>query len=165
MHGSRLSLVMALGMAAAAFAPSASASTGYRTYTNARFGFTMSYPAGFAVQPPPVNGDGREWRSDHGRVSLIASGQNNVDGTTPKRQAAEDSRGVQVVYRRVSGQVVTVSGYVQGGRVIVYRRSVVGRGSINSLTWRYPRSQKARWDAAVAATARRFRPGDVTSPH
>jgi hypothetical protein len=158
-------LAVLTAAAVAVFATCASADASYRTYTNARFGFTTSYPNGFAVQPPPVNGDGREWTTDHGRVSLAAYGQNNVDGTTPKRQAAQDARGMRVVYRRVSGKVVTVSGYVQGGRVIVYRRDVVGRGSINTLVWRYPRSQKARWDAAVAATASRFRPGDVASPH
>jgi hypothetical protein len=138
---------------------------GYRHYTNARFGFSVQRPAGFTAQPPPENGDGRQWTTDGGRVSLTAYGANNVNRLTPREQAAADARGVRVVYRNISGTVVTVSGYTHGGRVIVYRRDVVGAGSIDTLAWAYPASQKRRWDQAIATTARTFRPGDVTHAH
>src|SRR3954452_11598764 len=109
--------------------------TAYQSYTNARFGFTVRHPTTLKAQPPPENGDGREWR--RGRVSLIAFGANNVEHLTPRQQAREDARGLRVTYRHVAGKVVTVSGTTNGGRTIVYHRDVVGRGSIDSLQWKY----------------------------
>jgi hypothetical protein len=137
----------------------------YKTYSNPRFGFTVEHPATMTAQPPPEDGDGREWTTDGGRVSLRAFGANNVDHLTPARQAAADGRGVHVSYRRIAGRVVTVSGTVHHGRTIVYERDVVGKGSIDSLVWRYPASQKARWDGPVTRTARTLRPGDVSRAH
>jgi len=58
-----------------------------------------------------------------------------------------------------------VSGYKNNGRIIVYQRDVVGSGSIDTLYWTYPASQKAQWNAAVTLTALTFQPGDVTTPH
>jgi len=52
-----------------------------------------------------------------------------------------------------------------GGRTIVYQRDVVGPGSIDTLYWSYPASQKAQWDSAVTLTALTFQPGNVTTVH
>jgi hypothetical protein len=139
--------------------------TAYQSYTNARFGFTVRHPTSLRAQPPPENGDGREWRGEQGRVRLAAFGVNNVEHLTPRRQARADARGLHVVYRHIAGKVVTVSGTTHGGRVIVYHRDVVGRGSIDSLQWTYPAREKKRWDAAVTKSALSFRPGDVSRSH
>jgi hypothetical protein len=136
----------------------------YRTYTNARFGFTVQHPSGMTAVAPPEDGDGRQWLADRGFVQLTAFGTNNVDHRTPAEQAAVDARGVHVTYRHIAGAVVTVSG-TRRDHVIFYERDVVGKGSIDSLVWWYPARQKARWDAAVTRTARTFRPGDVSRSH
>src|SRR4051812_4095990 len=94
----------------------------YHSYTNARFGFTVLHPTTLKAEPPPENGDGRGWTGEHGRVQLAAYGTNNFDHLTPRQQARADARGLHVVYRHISGKVVTVSGTAKGGRVIVYRR-------------------------------------------
>ncbi len=70
-----------------------------------------------------------------------------------------------MVYTDITGNIVTVSGYKDNGRIIVYQRDVVGPGSIDTLYWRYPTSQKTRWDATVTLTAHAFRPGNVTTGH
>ncbi len=76
-----------------------------------------------------------------------------------------DTLGMSVVYSNISGDVVTVSGYKNDGRAIVYQRDVVGPGAIDTLYWSYPASEKARWDAVVTLTALAFQPGDVTLAH
>ncbi len=70
-----------------------------------------------------------------------------------------------MVYRHVTRDIVTVSGYKDEGRMIVYQPDVVGPGSIDTLYWSYPASQKALWDAAVTRTADAFQPGDVATSH
>lgn len=96
---------------------------------------------------------------------MSAFGSNNVLSLSPRQDESADSRGVSVVYTDISGNIVTVSGYKDQGRVIVYQRDVVGPGSIDTLYWRYPTSQKAHWDAAVTLTAHEFQPGDVVTSH
>jgi hypothetical protein len=131
----------------------------YVAYHNARFGFTLDRPPGFQVKPAPENGDGREWKAPGG-ATLAAYGANNVSRLTPAQLADDVAKGLEVTYRHVSGSRVTVSGY--RGSKIVYERDVVGKGSIDTLLWTYPKAQRTRWDDAVAATARSFTPGDVS---
>jgi hypothetical protein len=112
-----------------------------------------------------VDGDGQAWASPDGRVLLSAYGTNNVFNYSPRQDEAADARSLFVVYTNISGNVVTVSGYKDNGRTIVYQRDVVGAGAIDTIYWSYPANQKARWDAAVTVTALAFQPGDVTSAH
>jgi hypothetical protein len=142
-----------------------SAAPGYDSYTNPRYGFTALRPSFFTAQPPPVDGDGQAWASPDGRVLLSAYGTNNVFNYSPRQDEAADARSLFVVYTNISGNVVTVSGYKDNGRTIVYQRDVVGAGAIDTIYWSYPANQKARWDAAVTVTALAFQPGDVTSAH
>ncbi len=137
----------------------------YRRYANPRFGFSTLRPASFRVQPPPADGDGQGWNTPDGRVTLAAYGVNNIAGLSPGQDEAAVARSMNVTYRAITGNVVTVSGYADGGGTIIYQRDVVGPGAIDTLFWKYPASQKARWDAAVTVTARAFRPGGLSTGH
>ena len=142
-----------------------SASSGYNQYTNPRYGFTALWPAAFSTQPPPEDGDGRSWAGPGGQVLLSAYGTNNTFGYSPKQDEAAVAALISAVYMHISGNVVTVSGYKDNGRTIVYERDVVGPGAIDTIYWSYPANQKAQWDAAVTLTATAFRPGDLSSAH
>jgi hypothetical protein len=109
------------------------------------------------------NGDGQMWTSSDGQVLLSASGISNLSDYSPEQDEAINARGMSVVYDNISGNVVTVSGYTNSGRTIVYQRDVVGPGVIDTLHWSYPASQKAEWEAAVTLTGQTFQPGDVTT--
>jgi eukaryotic-like serine/threonine-protein kinase len=138
---------------------------GYNEYANSRYGFTTLLPSSLRAQPPPEDGDGQAWTSSDGRVLLAVYGANNVLDYSPEQDEAADARLLSVVYVNISGDIVTVSGYKNNGRTIVYQRDVVGPGSIDTLYWSYPANQKAQWDAAVTRTALTFRPGNVTRAH
>jgi serine/threonine-protein kinase len=142
-----------------------SATPGYSEYANPRYGFTTLWPSSFKAQPPPEDGDGQAWTSPDGQVLLAAYGTNNVLDYSPKQDEAADARLLSVVYANISGDIVTVSGYKNSGRTIVYQRDVVGPGSIDTLYWSYPANQKAQWNVAVTLTALTFRPGNVTMAH
>jgi eukaryotic-like serine/threonine-protein kinase len=142
-----------------------SAPPGYNAYANPRYGFTALWPSSFRAQPPPEDGDGQDWTSPDGQVLLAAYGTNNVLNYSPEQDEAADARLMSVAYVNISGDIVTVSGYTNNGRTIVYQRDVVGPGSIDTLYWSYPVSQKAQLDAAVTQTALTFQPGNVTTAH
>ncbi|HEY6313577.1 MAG TPA: serine/threonine-protein kinase [Streptosporangiaceae bacterium] len=142
-----------------------SAPPGYNEYANPRYGFTALRPSSFRAQPPPEDGDGQAWTSPDGQVLLAAYGTNNVLNYSPEQDEAADARLLSVVYVNISGDIVTVSGYTNNGRTIVYQRDVVGPGSIDTLYWSYPANQKAQLDTAVTQTALTFQPGNVTTAH
>jgi len=143
----------------------ASATPGYDEYANPRYGFTALWPSSFRAQPPPEDGGRQAWTSPDGQVLLAAYGTNNVLDYSPEQDEAADASLMSVVYVDISGDIVTVSGYKNNGRTIVYERDVVGPGSIDTLYWSYPANQKAQWDAAVTLTALTFQPGNVTTTH
>ena len=138
---------------------------GYNAYANPRYGFTALWPSSLRAQPPPEDGDGQAWNSPDGQVHLAAYGANNVLNYSPGQDEAADARLMSVVYANISGDIVTVSGYTNNGRTIVYQRDVVGPGSIDTLYWSYPVNQKAQLDAAVTQTALTFQPGNITTAH
>jgi serine/threonine protein kinase len=140
-------------------------SPGYNQYTNPRYGFTALWPDTFSAQPPPGDGDGQAWAGPGGQVLLSAYGANNILGYSPEQDEAADASRLSAVYMNIRGNVVTVSGYKDGGRTIVYERDVVGPGAIDTIYWSYPANQKAQWDAAVTLTALTFRPGDLSTAH
>ena len=117
---------------------------GYDKYTNLRYGFTVFWPSSFRAQPPPANGDGQTWTSPDGQVLLSVYGTNNLSNYSPGQDEAIDARSMSVVYDNISGNVVTLSGYKNSGRTIVYQRDVVGPGAIDTLYWSYPASGCAR---------------------
>jgi hypothetical protein len=149
--------------------PSASNSpripAGYDQYTNARYGFTTLWPSSLQIQAQPADNDGQKWASPDGQVQMLAFGSNNIHNYSPRQDEPAAAQGMSVTYANVSGNVVTVSGYMNDRQAIIYRRDVVGPGAIDTLYWSYPASQKAKWDAAVTLTALSFQPGNLDTAH
>ena len=137
----------------------------YEKYTNPRYGFSTLWPSSLRTQAPLPNGDGQTWASPDGQVLLSASGRDNALGISPKQDEAAASKGLSQVYSNINGNVVTVSGYKNGGRTIVYQRDIVGAAAIDTLYWSYPATEKTQWDGPVTQTAHAFQPGDLTTPH
>ena len=140
----------------------------YNKYANPRYGFTTLWPSSLRArsQPPSTESGGQTWVSADGQVFFSAYGDNNINGYSPQQDAAADSKGLSVVtYSDIKGDIVTVSGYDNNGQTIVYRRDVVGPGSIDGIYWQYPTAEGAQWNAAVERTAQAFQPGDVARSH
>ena len=138
---------------------------GYDQYVNARYGFTTLWPASLQIQAQPADNDGQKWASPDGQVQMLAFGSNNTRNYSPRQDEAAAAQGMSVTYANVSGNMVTVSGYVNNQQTIIYRRDLVGPGAIDTLYWSYPASQKTKWDAAVTLTALSFQPGNLDTAH
>lgn len=137
----------------------------YLTYTNARFGFTSLYPTALVAQPIAQDGGGASWASSDKTVLFAVGGYDNAASISPQQDEANDAMAVTVTSHSISGDVVTVSGYENGGRTVVYERDVVGPGSVDTFYWSYPSSEQSTWTPVVGHTAQSFRPGDVAASH
>lgn len=129
-------------------------------YCNGRFGFCVTYPSYFGIEPDLDNGDGRIF-FDRDGLRMVASGINNVlDESVKSLQASYLDYFDEVTYRRIKNNWFVLSGYK--GNNIVYIKSWVGPGSINSLHVEYPRDLKQTYDNILVQVVKSFRPGDLT---
>ncbi len=153
-------LVLALAGIAAALATSRATAAEWRVYHNDRFGATADYPAGWKMEPAPVNDDGRVFTSPDGKARVTISG---IFAINPREEEitekAQPLAGEKVTYRAHKGDWIVVSG-TRGG-AIFYRKSLI---SCDNKVWNdvevvYPATEKAKYDPLVAHIAASLKPG------
>lgn len=106
-------------------------------YPNLRYGFVLSYPAGFVVDVPPENGDGRRFRM--GECEILAFGSNNVLNETLRSREREHKQDFSAASHRTGGpNWVQMSG-VKGDRHLTIR-IFVGPKAINEVWVIQPRA-------------------------
>lgn len=133
-----------------------------QTYVNARYGFSVSHPAGMTSHESD-NGDGATFNREG--VTVTAYGANVLASRPTLASVVADMQGegISVTYRAGSATSFSASGL--DGRTVVYTRYLVGNRSYAVLQWRYPVSAKAEMDGPVTASVASFRAGDLTVPH
>ncbi|WP_312459060.1 hypothetical protein [Proteiniclasticum sp.] len=108
----------------------------YKKYHNERYGFTISYPDYFIKGEPPANGDGLSFTGSDG-TSLSVSGSNNVMDDTAYSLYDNLLNSVDgVIYAEQNDNWYAVIGSDQD--MMVYKREVVGSGSINTIVFYFP---------------------------
>lgn len=120
-------------------------------YINARFAYSVDYPAGFLqAQPEADNGDGRAFTG--GGAEARVWGSNYVQSpATIAAQIQADCGSARPAYRLVRADLVAMS-CIAGGQVI-YQKTLIVRGRTISLRVAYPASQRRIWDRMVTAMA------------
>lgn len=147
MHTLRMRIPAALLITAVAIVTPALADS----YTNARFGYTLAYPAHiFAAQPEAENGDGRHFKALAGGADLAVWASYNAAEQTPSDIAssvASNCAPAQQPYRLIKPTLVVVSCPTAEG--ILYRKTYIRGDVLTSFELTYPASGKVRWDAVV----------------
>jgi hypothetical protein len=145
------------------------------TYRNPRFGFTMTYPPGFVLDPDsiPENGDSaRFWTADRQATAVITGLHNGLHQSIAdlmreaKADVIEHSHGT-ITYTRQRDNWFVISGYL-GTERIFYQRSVLAHeGSAIGILWiEFPRAMKPCFEAAVTMMSLSFRgPGPNALAH
>lgn len=132
----------------------------YRTYANARFKYSVSYPAGLLIpQGEAPNGDGQVFRARDGRAEMRAFGRYNVQNETLRSAfnsavAGEDSSGRVVTYKLIKANFYAVSGH-QNGKIF-YEKTFLKGDTFKTLMIEYDESERATYDAITARIARSF---------
>jgi hypothetical protein len=135
-------------------------------YRNARFGFTMTYPPSFMLDPDsiPEGGDSaRFWTADR-RATAVVTGIRNGLGQSlsdlleeATKDITENSHGT-ITYTRTRDNWFVISGFI--GERIFYRRSFLSDRSrvIGSLWIEFPRNMRPCFEDAVSMMSLSFRP-------
>jgi hypothetical protein len=135
-------------------------------YRNARFGFTMTYPSSFELDPDsiPEGGDSaRFWTFDR-RATAVVTGIRNGLGQSladlleeAAKDVTENSHGV-ITYTRSRDNWFVISGFM--GERIFYRRSfLTDRSRVIGTLWiEFPRNMRPCFEDAVSMMSLSFRP-------
>lgn len=126
-------------------------------YSNPRYGFAMTYPSTFMLDPDsiPENGDSaRFWTIDRQATAVVMGRLNGLRQSLgdlfreARQDVVENSRGV-ITYTRTRDNWFVVSGFI--GDRIFYRRTLLAQGSgvIGDLWIEFPRSMRPCFEDAV----------------
>ena len=130
---------------------SARADESYRTYQNARFGYSIVYPSGMLIpQPEADNGDGRKFRSRDGRITLTQEFEH--------ARAAWKTDGARVTLSKLGSQFFALSGFIDDH--IFYEKTVFYGDTFCTMIWEYPQSDRQRLDGPVTRSFASFTPGN-----
>ena len=140
--------------------PPSSTASDWTTYSNARFGTLVDYPADLFSErdPAPTNNDGRTFRSRDGRARLSVYGAHNVEADTPQAYLDKYGDGAEPSFRRVTAQFYALSGR-RGDEIYYQRCNFAGRedGTIHCVDISYPQADKAKFDPIVERISRSLR--------
>jgi hypothetical protein len=126
----------------------------YKTYTNARYGYSISYPSSLlAPQGEADNGDGQAFRSSDNRAEMRVYGSQDLGGGLGEAyREAQD--GKEVTYKTMKGNWFVVSG--RDGGKIFYRKTMLKGGVLKTFTIEYDEAQRDVYDAVTTRVARSF---------
>ena len=135
------------------------------TYRNPRYGFSLTHPSFFVLDPDsvPASGDSaRFWTTDR-RATAVVTGLRNGLGQSlsdlmreAKRDIVENGHGT-ISYKRIRGDWFVISGYIADR--IFYRRTFLSqdRSIIATLWIEFPRDMRPCFDEAVTMMSLSFR--------
>ncbi len=128
----------------------------YHQYRNQRYGFRMNYPSDFTVDAPAFNGDGQIFRKNQ-RCMIWSSGINNLSEFKLHSLEVELKKEFDQMTSLSRGRRwVELAGYKGDDFLVI--KSYVGKGAINELRIRQPRSG-IPCEVATAPIIRSFKPG------
>lgn len=110
------------------------AQPGYRTYHNARFDYSISYPVKVLIpQGEAANGDGQKFLSKDGHTEMLVYGANNALDQTLRQVYQSEISNAEHPNRTVTYQVLRADWFVvsgiENGRVF-YQRRFCGAASL-----------------------------------
>lgn len=136
------------------------AQTTYRTYHNARFDYSISYPVKLLIpQGEPVNGDGQRFTSRDGRAEMLVYGSHNSLDKTLRQVYDEEISHPEHPDRTVTYQVFRGDWFVMSGTEngrVFYQKTMLRNGVFKTFRIEYDRSEKRTYDAITATISRSF---------
>lgn len=133
----------------------------YRTYTNARYGYSIVYPVGLLEpQGEAENGDGQKFLSKDKKVLLLVFGANNIDNDSAKTGFDKFVKDMNAEQGRVvTYKVLKKNWFVASGRHdnnLFYSKTIYRGDTFTSFIIEYPASERATYDPIVTRISRSF---------
>lgn len=135
----------------------------YKNYINVRYQYSIMYPNILKIIDSPTNGDGNNLQSTDGEVTLTIYGCNNVLDETVDSKYSLAIKDDEISYKKQSGNWFVTS-YIEDDKII-YQKTVVGKGSINTFSFKYPISQKDKYSEVVEQLNKSFKTPSIDEAH
>lgn len=133
----------------------------WKTYTNPRFGFSISHPPELEAGPGSGSGDGNTFKSKDGKVTLLAYAHflQKDDGDTLESRWKDElaKRGETVTYKKKGETWFVVSGVEKDGTEY-YRKFATEKGNWATFLITYPHADHEKYDAWVTKIEKSFVP-------
>ena len=135
----------------------------YKTYHNARFGYSIAYPGDILhPQGESDNGDGQKLVSKNAEASLLVYGSNNALNQSlqelyleESRRGRDDNQTKIVTYKVLKNNWFVISGY--NHRNIFYQKTILNNNQFKSFYFEYPESKRKIYDPITNHLARSFK--------
>lgn len=153
-------ITLTIILTACLFAPaSLAAAQGntYKTYANARFNYSISYPLNLLVpQGEAENGDGQIFRSRDGIAEMRVYGRHNVNNETLAGLFDQVSSewGKGVTYKVIKGNWFVVTALIDGK--IHYQKTMLRGGVFKTFEIEYDAARRVTYDPVTARIAKSF---------
>ncbi len=132
---------------------------GYTLYQNARYGTRISFPASyFRPDPPPGNGDGRQFTSANGAARFMVFAQYNALGLTLAQMMRDEMAARPSVSYHASGRGWYVLSGVEGAAIFYRKVTLDPSGLVQVFEIAYPATLKTQFDPVVSWMAQSFGP-------
>lgn len=132
----------------------------YKTYSNARFAYSISYPSNLLTpQGEAENGDGQKFLSSDGHAELIVYGSNNALNQTLK-SLYDETRAVKDLNFKVTYEVLKPAWFVVSGidnGNVFYQKTILRQDVFKTFRMEYDDSEKQKWDPIAARIAGSFK--------
>lgn len=135
----------------------------YKTYHNARYEFSISYPKNVLYpQGEADNGDGQKFLSKGADAHLLVYGSSNALDESLVERFREESRGgladnpkKVVTYKLLKNNWFIVSGFISGR--IFYQKTLLHQEQFKTFYFEYPENQKARYEPLIKGFVASFK--------
>lgn len=136
-----------------------------QTYSNARYGFSIQYPADLLTEKTyPENGDGIWLRDRSGSVELIPSASLNINASSIKQiyrdaiKWKEDDKDIEITYKVQKKNWYVLSGYNYRKSSIFYIKYYSTGDILSGFTISYPIRDKRKYNQLINILSKSFRP-------
>jgi hypothetical protein len=129
----------------------------YRTYSNARFAYSLEYRGDlFTPQGESDNGDGQKFVSRDRLATILVYGSNNALNETLSGRLEQIAKDLESVTYRKEGKGWFVISGIKSGKVF-YQKTVYKAGAFKTFEIEYPASAKPVYDQPTARMSESFR--------
>ena len=134
----------------------------YKTYNNARFNYSISYPPDELIpQGEPEDGDGQRFLSKDGRVIVWVYGSYDALNQTLRdiqQSEIERFKGLEGSFKTLKAQVDSTSSILEGDSDtnVYYEKVIFSRNTIFTFIAQYPKDEAPTFEPIISRMAASF---------
>lgn len=139
------------------FSLAAYSQTDYKTYGNARFNYTISYPSNLTPQGEADNGDGQIFKNNDAKMTVFGSNLLANETLLKEYNAVIKERGEQNVTYKLFRKVSFVVSGKENGKIFYQKTIRKPDNSYVTFIFEYDESKRGVYDSVTTKVAQSFK--------